>query len=84
MPGATNTRASAHTNMTDLIGSPEDLPLADLPTRRNVLQKMILEKVQDPRDYRHITNMELAIKVGKAVMTLWTRLNPTIEIAMVK
>ena len=45
---------------------------------------MILEKVQDPRDYRNIPNMEVAVKVGKAVMTLWNRINPRMEKAMVK
>ena len=34
----------------DVVGKPEDLPLADLPTRRNVLQKMLFEKLNSPVD----------------------------------
>ena len=46
------------------MGTAEDLPLADLPTRRKVLQKMMLEKLNDPRDYRNIPTMELTGKKG--------------------
>ena len=44
MSGGPSTRASAHTHFVDLVGGPEELPLADLPTRRSVLRKMILEE----------------------------------------
>ena len=44
----------AQPQLSNFVGTAEDLPLADLPTRRNVLQKMMLEKLNDPRDYRNI------------------------------
>ena len=58
MSGGPSTRASAQTPMVDMVGGPEELPLADLPTRRSVLRKMFLEKV-NPRDIRNIPNMEV-------------------------
>ena len=39
------TRLSLTTKMTELVGSPEELLLADIPTRRCVLQKMLLDKM---------------------------------------
>ena len=75
MSGGPSTRASAHTHFVDLVGGPEELPLADLPTRRSVLRKMILEKVQDPRDIRNIPNMEVAVKVGGDVLAAWGKIN---------
>ena len=56
----------------------------DLPTRRSVLRKMILEKVQDPRDIRNIPNMEVAVKVGGDVLAAWGKINSKMEGAVVK
>ena len=47
------TRYSSQSRLTELIGTAAELPVADLPTRRNVLQKMILERMKDKRDVRH-------------------------------
>ena len=70
--------------MVDMMGGPEELPLANLPTRRSVLRKMFLEKVNDPRDIRNISNMEVAVKVGEAVLTSWRKINSKMEGALVK
>ena len=75
MSGGPSTRASAQTPMVDMVGGSEELPLADLPTRRSVLRKMILEKGQDPRDIRNIPNMEVAVKVGGDVLAAWGKIN---------
>ena len=84
MSAGANTRSAAQSHLADLVGSPEDLPLADLPTRRNVLQKMLLEKLRDPRDYRHIPIMEVAEKVGKDVTSAWKKINSKVVVALVK
>ena len=85
MSGGPSTRASAHTHLVGMVGGPEELPLADLPTRRSVLRKMILEKMQDPsRDIRNIPNMEVACKVGGAVLDAWGKINSKVERALVK
>ena len=45
---------SAQPQLMNFVGPPEELPLADLPTRRNVLQKMMLDKLNDPRYEKQI------------------------------
>ena len=77
-----STRSSDQNHLTELVGSPEDLPLSDLPTRRNILQKMLLQKLHDPRDSRNIPNMEIAGQVARAAMAAWRRINA--RMAMVK
>ena len=73
--------------MTELVGSPEDLPLADLPTRRCILRKMLLEKMIESREgdryYKHVTNMEVAEKVAKSTLFLWKKINAKIVGALV-
>ena len=73
--------------MTELIGSPEDLPMADLPTRRCILRKMLLEKMVESREgdryYSHVTNMEVAEKVAKSTLSLWKKINAKIVGALV-
>ena len=83
MSAAKSTRSTQPT-LSDFVGTPEELPLADLPTRRNVLQKMMLEKLNDPRYERHIPTMELAGKTGRAVLSLWTQMNTQMTRALVK
>ena len=83
MSAAKSTRSTQPT-FSDFVGTPEELPLADLPTRRNVLQKMMLEKLNDPRYERHIPTMELAGKTGRAVLSLWTQMNTQMTRALVK
>ena len=85
MSGRKSTR-SAQPQLVNLAGPPEDLPLADLPTRRNVPQKMMQEKLNDPslRYERHIPTMELAGKTGWAVLSLWTQMNTQMTRALVK
>ena len=75
MSGGPSTRASAHTHLVGMVGGPEELPVADLTTRRSVLRKMILEKVQDPIDIRNIPNMEVVVKVGGDVLAAWGKVN---------
>ena len=69
------TRCSSQSRLTALIGNAEELPVADLPTRRNILQKMILERMKDSRDVRHIPIMELAVKVEKALRAAWLKVS---------
>ena len=73
--------------MTELVGSPEDLPLADIPTRRCILRKMLLEKMVESREgdryYKHVTNMEVAEKVAKSTLSLWKKINAKIVGALV-
>ena len=75
---------SAQPQLGNFVGTPQDLPLADLPTRRNVLQKMMWEKLNDPRDYRNIPTMELAGKTGRAVISIWTQMNSEMTRALLK
>ena len=79
-----STRSSDQNHLTELVGSPADLPLSDLPTRRNILQKMLLERLQDPRDTRNIPNMEIAGKVARAAMAAWRRINARMAIVKEK
>ena len=58
-----------------MIGNPEELPMADLPTRRNVLLKMLLERMKDGRDLRNIPFMELTARVKKSLRAAWMRVN---------
>ena len=83
MSGGKSTR-SAQPQLVNFVGTPEDLPLADLPTRRNVLQKMMLDKLNDPRDNRHIPTMELAAKTGRAVLSQWSQMNTQMMSTLVK
>ena len=69
------TRGAAHSHLTALIGKADDLPTADLPTRRNVLQALIKERLTDPRDIRNIPIMEMAGKVGRMVSSKWLVVN---------
>ena len=75
---------SAQPQLGNFAGTPQDLPLADLPTRRNVLQKMMWEKLNDPRDHRNIPIMELAGKTGRAVIAMWTQMNREMTRVLVK
>ena len=67
---AGDTRSTAESNMVKLIGKPADLPLADLPTGRNVLQKILELRLTDSRIVYHIPIMELAWKVAKLIKWL--------------
>ena len=75
---------SAQPQLMNFVGPPEELPLADLPTRRNVLQKMMLDKLNDPRYEKQIPIIELARKTGHAVLSLWTKQNTQMTGALVK
>ena len=83
MSAGKGTRA-AQPQLGNFVGTPQDLPLADLPTRRNVLQKMMWEKLNDPRDHRNIPIMELAGKTGRAVIAMWTKMNREMTRSLVK
>ena len=78
------TRAAVSSSMTDLIGGPEELPIADLPTKRSVMKAMLMERVADTRDVRHIPVMELAGKVGRKVTSKWLEINHKMRNVMVK
>ena len=81
------TRSSFTTKMTELVGSPEDLPNGDLPTRRCILRKMLLEKMVESREVdryiKHVTNIEMAEKVAKSTLTFWKKVNAKIVGALV-
>ena len=64
---ASGTRAGTSSSMTSLIGKPEQLPQADLPTRRNVLQRIMQVKLQDTKDKRHNPIACIASSVGDEV-----------------
>ena len=63
MSGGKSTRF-AQPQLSNFVGTAGDLPLADLLTRRKLLHKMMLEKLNNPRDYRNIPTMELTGKTG--------------------
>ena len=84
MSSVSGTRSAVQTHLADLVGTPNELPLADLPTRRSILQKMLLVRMQDPRDYRNIPIMEVADKLGKAVTSIWLKCNSKLAGSMVK
>ena len=73
--------------MTELVGSPEDLPNGDLPTRRCIPRKMLLEKMvesmEGDRCIKHVTNIEMAEKVAKSTLTFWKKVNAKIVGALV-
>ena len=73
--------------MTELVGSPEDLPNGDLPNRRCILRKMLLEKMVESREgdryIKHVTNIEMAEKVAKSTLTFWKKVNAKIVGALV-
>ena len=73
--------------MTELVGSPEDLPNGDLPNRRCILRKMLLEKMVESRGgdryIKHVTNIEMAEKVAKSTLTFWEKANAKIVGALV-
>ena len=81
------TRSSFTTKMTELVGSPKDLPNGDLPTRRCILRKMLLEKMVESREVdryiKHVTNIEMAEKVAKSTLTFWKKVNAKIVGALV-
>ena len=80
---ASGTRASTNSYLSKMIGRPEDLPAADLPTKRNVLQQVLKLRLQDPRYFRNIPIAELAGRVGKMVIGSWMRINYRMEKALV-
>ena len=80
---AGGTRASVSSHLSKMIGKPEDLPAADLPTKRNVLQQVLKLRLQDPRYSRSIPITELAGRVGKMVIESWMRINYRMEKALV-
>ena len=81
---AGGTRSAAESNMFKLIGKPADLPLADLPTRRNVIQKMLELRLTDSRIVNHIPILELAWKVAKLIKAKWLEINHKMEKVMVE
>lgn len=82
MPGGGGTRASAHSHLTNLIDKPNDLPLADLPTRRNILQKILEQKMVSPKYKKPISI--IAFEVGKMVKAKWMEINHRMEMVMVE
>ena len=78
------TRGAAHSHLTALIGKADDLPTADLPTRRNVLQALIKERLTDTRDIRNIPIMEMAGKIGRTVSSKWLEINHKMKNVMVQ
>ena len=74
MSGGKSTRF-AQPQLSNFVGTAGDLPLADLLTRRKLLHKMMLEKLNDPRDYRNIPTMELTGKTGGGFISQWTQIN---------
>ncbi len=84
MSGGASTRSATKTHLADLVGKPQELPQADLPTKRGILQMMLLVRLEDPRDYRKVPIMELARKVGRAVSSIWLKCNSKLVGAVVK
>ena len=69
------TRARTSSSMRSLIGKPEQLPQADLPTRRNVLQRIMQVRLQDTKDKRHNPIACIASSVADEVRDIWLRIN---------
>ena len=61
-----------------LIGPSSDLPKAELPTERQVLQKCLLVK-QSSTNQRLPAN-EIAVEVSKELIPLWTSVHPKIPL----
>ena len=72
---ASGTRARTSSSMRSLIGKPEQLPQADLPTRRNVLQRIVQVRLQDTKDKRHNPIACIASSVADEVRDHWLRIN---------
>ena len=69
-----STRAATRNAVTDLIGPAKPLPVGDLASNRCVLQQMILLRLEDPRDNRHIPIKELARKTAELLIENWRKL----------
>ena len=80
---AAATRGSTGSHLSEVIGTPENLPESDLPTARSVLRQMLKLRLEDPRDFRNIPIMEIAAVVGKMVRDNWIRINSRMESAVV-
>ena len=70
-----STRAATKNAVTDLIGPAKPLPVGDLASNRCVLQQMILLRLEDPRDNRHIPIKELAKKTTELLIENWKKVN---------
>ena len=70
-----STRAATRNAVTDLIGPAKPLPVGDLASNRCVLQQMILLRLEDPRDNRHIPIKELARKTAELLIENWKKVN---------
>ena len=62
----------------DLIGSPSDLPAAELPTMRQVLQKCLLVKTRSTNEKLH--TKVIALEVSQELILLWKSVHPKIPL----
>ena len=81
---ASATGGSTGSQLSEVIGTPENLPESDLPTARCVLRQMLKLRLEDSRDYRNIPIMEIAAVVGKMVRDNWIWINSRIENVVTK
>lgn len=80
---AKRTRSSSSCRIKDLIGKPEKLPQADLPTKKSALQHMLKLRLDDVRDARNIPITELAKATGERVREIWLKINQRMETAII-
>ena len=70
-----STRAATRNAVTDFLGLAKPLPIRHIASNRCVLQQMILLRLEDPRDNRHIPIKELARKTAELLIENWKKVN---------
>ena len=71
-------KATRKSTICPIIGPPSDLPTAELPTLRQVLQKCLLVKTSSTNQKLPATH--IALKVSNPLIKLWTSVHPNIPL----
>lgn len=70
------TRQQVWTHLHDLVGSGSELPVAELPTVRDLMRYgLYLRQVSD-EDRRNYTNDEIIVDIMNALLSQWCKANP--------
>ena len=73
-----NNKATRHSTTCDIIGPPSDLPSAELPTLKQVLQKCL--KTKQSSSHYNLPANQIAFDVSKDLIKLWQKVHPDIPL----
>ena len=73
-----NNKATRRSTTCGIIGPPSDLPSAELPTLKQVLQKCL--KTKQSSSHYNLPANEIAIPVSKDLIKLWQKVHPDIPL----